>query len=1104
MKKRITACAAALVTAAAFGDVAWTNDVAILTFGWSGAVKSLVERETGRELVKPGSFVFVSVGDRLVYPSKFENPGGDLYRWTFATNGTLTMKARSFGPGWTYEVVEMSVADAKLLYLSWLNPLPSKWVSGHLNGFSDDASAVVLRSYRPEVGMHVRNKESLFLDVESRFGFVGSKGGIVAGPRGKLVGALRKMAKVGDVFHTSCSGPWALGNPRARGSYLFTEMSPGSSDDWIDLAERGGFDTIHFHNAGSRGHYFPTSVLYPNGYDDVRRCADMVHGAGMRVGLHTLTAGINPRDPWITPVCRPELIVTCWHTLSRPLGEDDTEMYVEEMPEKSHDTFHSYGTNGNTFRYRGELIQYDGIRREKPYAFTGVKRGAWKTTKLGTIPAGEKLGYLHQRYDAFYPEPGSKLADELGDQIAKLFKCGSMDLIYFDGSEGAAAGPNRRYTIDALRLGFAKKLGRDVLIEGSCTQAPDCWWYVSRYGAWDHALWGAKLFQDQHSRYKDSIRKGSLLEPQMGWWKPRQADGTARGHFLDEMEYFAKRNTADDAAMSLQGVDLRRQRITPFAVVSQMTLLGWYERFRRAHAFTPEALALFDLQGVDARLRQGADGRWTARRVDMTKRRVTKVGDGSETFEVQAKADCPAAVRVEALYCAKRSAEGVVLISPDQELQVSAAAEPKMEASLSRGDSEHGRTLVLTAANRGGTLRGSWAKWGWTTEMPYFNAKDSKSFGFWVKGDGKGETLCLQLCNSREYGRGCSDHYVKIDFTGWRYVEVLLRERDAARIEEFSWPHSNIHNMQYVASALRTEHVWAASFLMNEVPVGGSATVEVTAVVGRPIEKNATSAAAVTVNGVRHEMPFALESGDYAELDDGAWVKYSEKGVPMKRVPAQAARLRAGKNTVSYSGTASQGDARAEVTVAALGPRFAATKDFASLSADERRHLAYEAEMPVRYAPEDGFDGRVPVLVRPGERAFLELRVTGPVKNPSLSARDGTNRSWTFPVELSAEDRLFCRDGRVWYVLRPTGYDSSKMVAKGVLDEPLPALSESTGFAFSSSDPASAAAEIDVVKRYSGGRVHPNLSRKYTFGQGKSAEGSTEGILNSNWEGKEK
>ena len=219
----------------------------------------------------------------------------------------------------------------------------------------------------------------------------------------------------------------------------------------------------------------------------------------------------------------------------------------------------------------------------------------------------------------------------------------------------------------------------------------------------------------------------------------------------------------------------------------------------------------------------------------------------------------------------------------------------------------------------------------------------------------------------------------------------------------------------------------------------------------------------------------------------------------MKRVPAQTARLRAGKNTVSYSGAASLGDARAEISVSALGPRFAATKDPASLSAAERRYVAYEAAPPVRYAPEDGFDGRVPVLVRPGERAFLELRVTGPVKNPSLAVKDGTRRVWSFPVELGDKDRLFCRDGKVWYVLRPTGYDSSKMVAKGALDEPLPVLAESTGFVFSSSDPASAAAQVDVIKRYSNGKLHPNLGRKYTFGQGKSGEGTTEGILNSNW-----
>ena len=127
MKKRITACAAALVTAAAFGDVAWTNDLAILTFGWSGAVKSLVERETGRELVKPGSFVFVSVGDRLVYPSKFENSGGDLYRWTFSTNGTLTMKARSFVPrecGLTIRITRQPMTSDSRCCLLVENPSP--------------------------------------------------------------------------------------------------------------------------------------------------------------------------------------------------------------------------------------------------------------------------------------------------------------------------------------------------------------------------------------------------------------------------------------------------------------------------------------------------------------------------------------------------------------------------------------------------------------------------------------------------------------------------------------------------------------------------------------------------------------------------------------------------------------------------------------------------------------------------------------------------------------------------------------------------------------------------------------------------------------------
>ena len=106
-------------------------------------------------------------------------------------------------------------------------------------------------------------------------------------------------------------------------------------------------------------------------------------------------------------------------------------------------------------------------------------------------------------------------------------------------------------------------------------------------------------------------------------------------------------------------------------------------------------------------------------------------------------------------------------------------------------------------------------------------------------------------------------------------------------------------------------------------------------------------------------------------------------------------------------------------------------------------------------------------------------------------------------AELGPEDRLFCRDGKKWYVLRRSGLDSSIVTAEGEFAEPLPVLSGTAVFSLGSSDPGSAAAEFDIIKRY-GEDVHPGLKRRYTRGLGISGKGDTEGILNSNWKAKEK
>ena len=71
------------------------------------------------------------------------------------------------------------------------------------------------------------------------------------------------------------------------------------------------------------------------------------------------------------------------------------------------------------------------IRREKPYAFTGLKRGAWDTSRFGAC-VGEG-DYLQQRYRAFYPDPDSR-SGKVADAIADVFNfCGFDRLLRWRG-----------------------------------------------------------------------------------------------------------------------------------------------------------------------------------------------------------------------------------------------------------------------------------------------------------------------------------------------------------------------------------------------------------------------------------------------------------------------------------------------------------------------------------------------------------------------------------------------------------------------------------------------------------------------------------------------
>ena len=1057
---------AGLASAAGAGEslLVLKGSDATLTFDAHGRASSLKENATGRELLKePQPMVTVIRADgKSAVPSVATVRDGLLVYSFGPSGGEAAISVTPFEGGWTFAVDSFTVPDVQTLLLCQLHAVCAKWNGAFANMASDETSGVALRAYDLPMAMFVgggRLRVQVSADdvapaarrKRPDMPFAGWRFGLSAGPRTRLMPMLRAMAVAAGVPYSTLGGPWSLGAEETRGSYLFADLAHAATDDWIDLARRGGFSTIHLHGWWNvLGHYPFRPAYFPKGMEDFADATRRIHAAGLRVGMHTLTACISPRDAWVTPECSTNLLAWHSYTLARPLAPDAKEIVVNEKPGPKHDLVFTYSGNGNAIRIGTEIVQYTGIGTNAPWTFTGCTRGAFGTRPQAHA-AGDRADYLQQRYIAFYPDPDSPLADELAEAIGRVYRGGDVDAFYFDGSEGMMS----RYGIDAMRRKIFTRLATNTLAEASCHGAHS-WWYHSRIGAWDHSRWAAKRFHDRHVASTIPCRESDLLAPQMGWWAPRRPDAAARGHFLDEMEYFAAKNAGHDAAMSIQGVNVSYAPL-PTYVESQLTVMGWYERFRMARAFADGVPARLAEPGAEFRLRQGTDGAWGLTPAREFAHRVSGVGNGTEAWRFEAKEARRAALRVEALWCTDASKPAKTLLDASDAAPLETAAAGGVVIAAGRAkDAARGDVVTLVATNRMAARRGAWARATRAFGFPYLDLSGCGAFGVWVKGDGKGALLNVQVESAREYIPARSDHYVRVDFTGWRYVELLARERDVGEMHNFVWPYAGSYFLY--RNSLDMKHVSAVHLFLNEVPANGTTEIAVATVRALPVKKTTLEKPVVTLNGVPHAVPFALASGDFAEWDGGAWEHRAPDGELLGRVAdARPVKVNAGANTAAFAATATDGTARAEVTFFSLGEVFPALR--ADLSADQRRQLAYEAMEPLTYCPAKGLASLPPLKMRPGERADVSVELWGPIARPTLTIG---SEARTFPADVAKGARLQCRDGRSWRVLDA----QRKEVASGMLEKPLPAFGGVLPIALACERPDAADARLKLVKNY--------------------------------------
>jgi hypothetical protein len=88
----------------------------------------------------------------------------------------------------------------------------------------------------------------------------------------------------------------------------------------------------------------------------------------------------------------------------------------------------------------------------------------------------------------------------------------------------------------------------------------------------------------------------------------------------------------------------------------------------------------------------------------------------------------------------------------------------------------------------------------------------TRGFGFWVHGDGNGEVLNFMGKAPLNICMGIDEHYVVVDFKGWKYFEFIEPESD--RVGTYSWPHHRPTGAPYVETA------WVAYDKINSLTLG--------------------------------------------------------------------------------------------------------------------------------------------------------------------------------------------------------------------------------------------------------------------------------------------
>lgn len=795
-----------------------------------------------------------------------------------------------------------------------------------------------------------------------RFGMKGAKVTVLGVPQKEMLPLIRDvMINARDIPHSDAGGAWAQQSKEGYGSYLmnFGTLTEDTVDEWIKMCKSLGFTQIDNHGGGKFfrfGDFELDPEKWPDGWDNFKRINKRLHDAGISSIFHNYAFFIDKNSKYVTPVPCEDLGYFNSFTITKAIGASDTELEVKESTANISLITGFFVRNSRTIRIGTELIEFDGISKNAPYKFTGLKRGA-NGTKASAHSVNDKAYHLREMFGRFAPGIETPLFSEIAKRTAEIVDQANFDGIYFDAIDGSdiLAGPeNFWYYGGKFVFEVAKNLKKPVGMEMS-SMIHHWWHYRSRWQAWDRPTRGYKRFIDIHSssiksdEYEHGLWRGNvaqinkiapaengglLLPLQLGWWahqtwNPPQVEPT----FSDDIEYLGSKMIGNNAGLAmLGGFDEKSLNESP-AFRRLNAIIKQYEELRHKNYFSESIKQQLRVPGKDFSLYQLDDGTWKFKPMSYQKHKVSGIDHPSASWNVNNEFEPqPLQLRIEPLMSVKSYDDPESILLSD----LSGIAEFKQD-STAKGISGGfkpalektgiGETAFsFTAQSSGASARdASWINMQKKFE-PILDLKNNKALGVWVKGDGNGQLLNLRLESPHHISHGArGDHYIKIDFMGWKYFELI--EIESSEFSNYVWPAPYSSASFYVYDSYRHEvafdKVDKLQIWYNNLPSGKQVETLIGSVKALPIVTSTIVNPEIMIGNEKIVFPVSMESGMYLEFKSATDCKlYGPKGEFIKEVQVQGKvpMLSAGENQVSFGAEPKSGvKPRVQLTIITEG-----------------------------------------------------------------------------------------------------------------------------------------------------------------------------------------